>query len=364
MEQYSNSATRQVLNQGSRFAGWMGESVGAFITDLAESRADAARWRSLLAVDTDRADLFARRRGKLVHLATYPNDAAKTAAAARKKLNKADRQGLVVMLCGRRAIVKPVTLPAGALNVAAAIVRNKIESLAPWPVEDAVWGYRIAGEPEGGQFTLDVGITGRKGLDALLAALSGAGLRVARLEIGVSAEDENPIAVDFQSDVRQRKARGAVRAVMGGVGFFALMIAAYGAWQAIASQSKLSAIDSRTAALTASLRAQPTAVESGKALEAAKAVERKRNEPPVLVVLNGVTAGVPDDAWLNTLDYADGKLTMAGRGLSIPGIIQSLEDSEMFSDVNFAAPTQRDPDSEADMFSISASIEKKDEAAQ
>ncbi len=365
MEQYSNSATRQVLNLGSRYAGWARDSVGTFIDELAEAGTDAGRWRALLAADTDRIDLFAKRKGNLVHLATFPNDAAKTAAFARKKLNKAERQGLVVRLCGRRAIVKPLKLPAGALNVANAIVRNKIESLAPWPVDDAVWGYRVAGEPENGQFTLEVGISGRKALDGLLVALQASGLRVARLEIALTADDENPIAVDFRSDVRRRKASAAVWSVMAVAACFALAIAAYGSWLAIQAQSRLNAIESRTAELTSALRAQPAADGgSGKALEAGKAVERKRTEPPVLVVLNGLTAGVPDNAWLNTLDYADGKLTMAGRGLSIPAIIQSLESSDMFKDVNFAAPTQRDPDSDADMFSISASIEKKDEAVQ
>ena len=363
MEQYSNSATRQALNSGSRLVAWGGECIGAFLDDLASARAGARNWRAMLIIDGDQADLFARRRGKIVRLAGFASDPAQIAAGSRKKLWKSERQAVLVRFCGRRAIVKPVTLPAGARNVAAAIIRNKVESLAPWPIEDAIWGYRVAGEPENGQFTIDVGITGRKPLELLIAALTAAGVRLAGLEIAAAADDPDAIAVDFQSGNRRGKARAAVRSAMAGIGFFAAVTGAYGAWQAVMVRSELNGIEARTAQLTAALRAQPvTDFGSGKQGEAEKAVARKRTELPVMLVLNGLTEGVPDSAWLNNVDYADATVTIAGRGVSIPGIIESLESSKLFANVNFAAPTQRDPESNADMFSISASIENASEA--
>ena len=113
------------------------------------------------------------------------------------------------------------------------------------------------------------------------------------------------------------------------------------------------------------MRSQPTAdAGSGKVAQAAKAADRKRTELPVMVILNTLTAQVPDNAWLDAVDYADGRLTMAGRGVSISGIIANLESSDIFSNVNFAAPTQRDREANADIFSISALVEANGGVAQ
>jgi general secretion pathway protein L len=77
------------------------------------------------------------------------------------------------------------------------------------------------------------------------------------------------------------------------------------------------------------------------------------------VILNDLTKLVPDGTWLNTIDYENGQVTISGRGTEIPNVIESLEKSDVFSKVNFASATQRDPNLDVDIFSISASIDKQ-----
>ena len=93
--------------------------------------------------------------------------------------------------------------------------------------------------------------------------------------------------------------------------------------------------------------------------EAKKLIQRKRTEQPAIEIIEALTRLVPNDAWLETLDYEGRQLTVVGHGASVPPIVEALEKSGVFSDVNFASPTQHDAVAKVDAFSISASVQPK-----
>ena len=66
---------------------------------------------------------------------------------------------------------------------------------------------------------------------------------------------------------------------------------------------------------------------------------------------------MPDGTWLDSVNYAGDHLTINGRGVEIPRVIEILEKSDTFADVNFSAATQRDANLNADIFAISAAIQ-------
>jgi general secretion pathway protein L len=253
--------------------------------------------------------------------------------------------------------VKKVTLPATALEVLPAIVRNKVESLAPWPLSEVMWGYRVSDTAQSGQVGVDVAIVSRKSADVLLSAVHNAGVKVIQLDVGDRSDDPHGIQIDFLGPARAKRARRLVTSVMSAAAIAALMAGTYGLYLALSLQSELASVDRRARLLEEKLLGGGTAKVSAKLSEANKLYQRRKESLPVVAMLNSLTKAVPNGTWLNGIDYGGGQLTITGRGNGIAGVIESLEKSDTFANVNFASATQRDASLQADIFSISADIQ-------
>jgi general secretion pathway protein L len=356
MDAYSNSVTRQLVNAGTRFRRWTSACVAAFVEDLAGPAGNGAAGGPMIAAYEDRFEIFGRASsGKRELLARV---AATDPAGLRSALGKRSHKTVVLRVGGGRAIVKRIVLPAGALDVLPAVVRNKVESLAPWPLAEAIWGHRAPELPQAGQLAVDVGIASRKTIDGILSVLKQAGAVASHLEIAGENSEADGIAVDLLKTDRTRGARRLVTALMTVAALLALATFSYGLFRGVSAQLELSATEQRTAETKQLLLGRGSTGEAGSRLaEANKIYDRKKDTPPFVALLNSLTRLVPDGIWLTGIDYSGGRLTVTGRGTQISGMIGSLEKSELFADVNFASATQRDPEQNTEIFSISATID-------
>ena len=359
MDDYSNSATLQLVSLGGRFGGWVRNCLAAFIEDIAGSAAEASGSRVTLHFGDDRAEILDREKsGKRQVLARLEGGPGDIASAIRRELKGRRRKDLLLRVGSGKSVVKQIVLPAGALDVLPAVVRNKVESLAPWPLHEVMWGYRVAGPPQSGQIAVDVGILSRKTLDGLLAIVQQGGAKAGRLEIGNPADGSPGIVIDFQGAGRVNRARRVVAGLMLAAASVALAIAGYGLYLAVLAHDDLVAVDQRATTLKQALRGERGgAGENLRLREANKLFDRKRDGRPLVVVLNTLTKLVPDGTWLDSVNYAGDHLTINGRGAEIPRVIEILEKSDTFADVNFSAATQRDANLNADIFAISAAIQ-------
>ncbi len=361
MSEYSNSATRQLLNQGNRFGRWMRSCVDRLVEDLAGSVGDSASSRTMVVMGGDGAEIYSRgKAGQREYTARADGSAEEIAVQLKRQIRGSKAQNVLLRVTNDKAVMKEIQLPAGALEVLPAVVRNKIESLAAWPMSEALWGYRVSSPLKSGQFGVTVGVVSRKALNGMLAVLRDAGLKIDYLDIGASPDDPDAIAIDFQSDGRLARARRMVAATMSVLTLLALGTASYGLYLAATAYSELTATQQRSEDLRKALLNRTGAGEAGaKLTEANKLYTRKQEIRPVVVILNDLTKLVPDGTWLNSIDYTGSQVTISGRGTEIPKVIEGLEKSEVFSKVNFASATQRDASLNVDVFSVSATIETK-----
>jgi general secretion pathway protein L len=351
MDQYSNSATRQLVNLGGGFGRWIKVCITAFADDLAASANGSAACGTMIRMTGDQTEIY-RRSSKT---GGYEFLSRHSGLALKRKL----MPGPVALRVGNdRAVIKQISLPAGALDVMPAVIRNKVESLAPWPLHEVMWGYRLLGPPQSGQVDVEVAIVSRKTLAGLLSVFHDAHIKAAHFDVASPIDDAEAVAIDFLGLDRLKKARQRVTAVMAIAGLVAFTVASLGLYLVLSTQGELSAVEQRRADLKQVLL---NGVDGGqvnaKLAEANKLYERKKSNRPVVIVLNALSKLVPDGTWLNGVDYTGNNVTITGRGTEIASVIESLEKSDVFADVNFASATQRDANANADIFSISAAIE-------
>jgi general secretion pathway protein L len=358
MSDTGNSATRQVLALGSRGWRWVLGSLSALVADLSASRNEASSWRAMALVGADGIRLIARRKGEIVEIARLGPAAPEFAAAVRGQLARAEQQALALRFTGERAIRQDLALPQGARPVIGAIIRNKIEGLAPWALEDTAWGYRLAEDSGNGPLTVAIGAIGRKTLAGLLTALAAAGIKPIEVDIADDAETADPIVIDHSSDARRQRVATMLQTAVAAVVLGVVSVGAYGAFLAWRDYAEATRIEARMDTLKRELTGKPDASTAvGMLAEANRLVERKTAERPVVAVLNDLTHAIPDGSWLTAIDLVDGQVTVQGRGGPAPELIQSIEKSEAFAAVNFASGTQHDDATDTDVYSITAAIE-------
>ena len=356
----TNSATIQLLGLGNRIGARASEAVMAFADSLAAAVPDAATCTVMIVAD-DR------------YLTLHQRDASGSWGAGQRIGNSTgnglDRQqmqamrGRVLLRAGSgRSVTTRLTLPAATSEVLPQVVRNKVESLAPWPISEALWGYRLAGPPIGGHIQVDVGIVSRKTALALLHRVESAGAKISRFEVGHDGTGTQGIEIDIHGDDRRQLMRNRVKAAMSAVLAIAIMAGGYGGYLAYRTAAQTAAVEAAIADVQAALRNKDGAGGASQKLVQANALfARKRESRPVLELINTLSKLVPDGIWLSSLEIDGRTVTISGRGNQVPGVIATLESSDTFSDVNFASATQREADAAADSFSISASVEGKAE---
>jgi Tfp pilus assembly protein PilN len=131
-------------------------------------------------------------------------------------------------------------------------------------------------------------------------------------------------------------------------------------WQ---TSAKLATAREETARLTAELR--PDAAGGATSLvEAANILhERRRQRLPAVAVMSELSEVLPQTVWLDSLSLDDVRIDLKGQGSDIPSLIDILEQSPSFMDVNFASATQFNAESNAEAFSIGATLEPVAEEA-
>jgi len=257
-----------------------------------------------------------------------------------------------------QSISQQITLPQQPDDVLRAIVRNKVESLAPWPLAQCLWGMRasaIPGDPQ--HVSVEVAVLSRSLLDELTETLRRAGTEVKALSVLLPAGGVVDIelgAGDVRREARLRAGRLAKTAAA-----ILLLLAGLGSFWIYRTAASASQLEAETSALMASLKPGGAPAGETPLVSAANRLYQARRERlSAVAVLEEVSKLLPNTVHLTNLTLDGDQLTIKGQGSGVPGLIQLLEASPNFQSVNFAAATELDQDSNADAFSLIATLEK------
>lgn len=257
-----------------------------------------------------------------------------------------------------QSVSQQLVLPQQPDEVLRAIVRNKVESLAPWPLAQCLWGMRaspIAGDPQ--HVSVEVAVVSRALLDELSATLRQGGADVKALSVALPGGGEVEIALgagDIRREARVSAARWAKAAAA-----LAVLLVGLGLFWVYRTSAEAARLEDETSALMASLK--PNGVPAGEpplVSAANRVVQARRERLPAVAILEEVSKLLPDNVHLVSLALDGDQLTIKGQGNGVPGLIQVLEASPAFQSVNFAAATELDQNSNADAFSLIATLEK------
>lgn len=339
---------------------WAGarEAVSAFIAEAAARRLLTRQPAATLRIRPSGIDVLREEAQRTELLLTASGRPQEAIASAAERLSSGLGRDCAVEFAAGLAVTTAMVLPAENQEILNAIIRNKVESIAPWPLAQSLYGYRIApiaGDPA--HVSVSVAVVSRALLEEIAARLAAGGSIVKTARVRLS--DEETLAIGFGAEEGLREAERRARRI--GLGFVSLaaLVAGFGLFLVWQSTAELSADAAEIQRLIASLQ-QTDAVEGGTPLLAAANTlhERRRERLPAIAVLNELSGLLPQNVWLDSVTLDDTKLEIKGEGAGIPPLIEILERSAAFRDVNFSAATQRNAEMTAEAFSIEATLEK------
>lgn len=326
---------------------------------------DAARARATTTVTAEGGELVLRAAAGAA-LASVPLGTRLPDAV----LGTVSRSFVVLELPPDRVVSRRLGVPAQARTFLTGVVQNQIERLSPWKVDQAVYGFAAEDAADApGSLTVRILIASRSAMDAARQLAGQAGLDVDRIvarDAGEPALDPVPLwsRTANASSATLRRARFAA-----GLAVLALVGASAGVstW-AMMSASAASAKSEALGARIKMLQGQALATKGAPGVGPATAPERvwawKEGAPAVVVVLEAVSAALPETAYLTEFTLQGATLRLVGQASDAPALIGPLEASGHLADVRFFAPTTRAADGARFRFHIEARVLPRLEVAR
>lgn len=314
--------------------------------------AKVRRPRMAVVTEAGRYAIFDLRRARARPLAEGPvEDLAKERA-----LRAGARRPVELRLDGKQAVERVIQLPKSGRAYAGSIVRHQIDRVTPWTADSSAYDYNpVAGAHD----QVRLVAVGRTYLTSIVEAIEAAGAKVALA--GISTD---PIAAPSPVDLLQRRQAGRRKKGrrIAAVGFASLL--AMGA-ASVAGTSWL-----HLQAVQASERVAANLEMARQDLQAARArsldeatphlIASKVASKPMVILLNELSAGLPDETYLVAVSVEGNQVRMVGYSRNAPDLIQALEATAFLKGVAFASSVAHDATARRDRFEIAAEIEQEE----
>jgi general secretion pathway protein L len=251
-------------------------------------------------------------------------------------------------------LFRPLELPKRAGEFLEGIIRAQIDRLTPWNASDAVYHWTRPSEEANERIVLTIVATARSLVAPLVRAVADLGATTVVVSTVAPGAEATPVTV-LEQRARGAVELGRIRAallavfVLTGLAATASMVAS--GFVADYYDEQRQQIQHRIAERRAALRAGQEG-DSSTALLA----KRKHTTPSSVMVIEELSALLPDHTYATELRIEGDKLQVVGITHDAPSLIQILEQSPHFTRATFFAPTTRAANDPGERFHIEAHI--------
>lgn len=254
-----------------------------------------------------------------------------------------------------RFLFRPLELPKRAVEYLEGIVRSQIDRLTPWTANEAIYSWTPPIDAPNDRIQLMIAATARAMIAPYLQAIAGFNAASIAMMTVQSTSDAKPLPIKFheqrtRSAVDVRRIRLILTAVFLLSGLST--VAAIGV-----STITTDSLSTERQELLRKISARKAAMRNffeGSGLQSLE--KRKQTTPSSVIVLDALSALLPDDTYVTELRIDGEKLQIVGITSDAPSLIRLIEQSPHFARATFFAPTTRSAGVTKEQFHIEARI--------
>jgi general secretion pathway protein L len=255
----------------------------------------------------------------------------------------------------QRVLRKVIALPAATEQSLDNVLRFEMDRYTPFTSEQVYFGYRIAAR-ERERIQVELLVVQRDYIDPLLAGLAHANLRPSIVTLaealgGWSGATLNLLPASSRAGQgewgRNRRVQTAV--------VLLLLVLVIG-WPLYQRQQTLTRLQGELPQLKARAEQSRAVATELQRLESSRAFlqEQQQQAPRLLLLLDELTALLPDHTWLARFEDNGSSFRLDGESAEVSALISLLEQSPLLENVRFASPVTSNPHTEKDRFSLVA----------
>jgi general secretion pathway protein L len=246
---------------------------------------------------------------------------------------------------------RSITLPSAGRAYLPSIIAHRMERITPWRMDKVLHGFAVSSEERtDGTLSVDLLAMSADRLASVLERLAARGFVPTTLG---SIEDpiDAPPRIDLYAG-RPGIADQALRRRVGGIAIATvavlMTVCLASAWVAQEAEAEQAETTARLAALRSRLQAH-----RGGETSRERALIEAHRDASALILIDGLSAAIPDSTVLREINLSSGKVRLVGRSSDAPALIKQLEGQAGLTGVRFAAPVVRDA-AGRDLFEITA----------
>jgi general secretion pathway protein L len=251
-------------------------------------------------------------------------------------------------------LLRPLELPKRASEFLDGIIRSQIDRLTPWNAGDAVYGWTTPTETASERIGVTIAATARSVVAPLVQAIVDLGASNVEVVTRVPGAEAAPVTVMTRGGSgadELRRLRVALRSAFAVTGLAAALSLVASGFVANYYDDQLQEVQHRIAERRAAIRAGQSGSAATALLE-----KRKQTTPSSVMVIEELSAVLPDHTYATELRIDSDKLQIAGVTHDAPSLIEIMERSPHFARATFFAPTTRAATDPGERFHIEAKI--------
>jgi general secretion pathway protein L len=264
---------------------------------------------------------------------------------------------VVLRLAEGQALRKSLKLPQAAEENLGQVLAFEMDRLTPFKSDQVYFGARVAGRwPATRQVGVELILTPRAKLDALLDELAAWGWRPDLVDMaGGAAPGVYNLLPEKYRIAGGRWPRAVNAALAGLVALLVAVLVALPIWSASSTASALEEQLRKVGKAAKEVEALRQETES--LLHQTRfLVDKKRKEPVLLDMLEELSRVIPDNTWLNGLQYKDRRIVIQGQSPSASSLIELIEASGHFKNTSYVSPVTKDTGSGLERFQIASDV--------
>jgi len=232
------------------------------------------------------------------------------------------------------------------------VIRYELDRLSPFQAQDVVFDFTlVGGAKQGGRLAVELAVCRRALVSRWIARLAELGSPVER--IGWDGAWPRANLLPPEERPRQNPVRfSRNRALAMLIALLVLAIMLTPLWQKTQTLERLDeeVRRARTQAVAVDeLRQQLEQTRQG----SMAALQLKLDQPPFLDLLRELTDRLPDDTWIQNLEYTQGQVDLSGESGQATALIALLEEAPGIDGVSFKSPVTQVARTGKERFNIS-----------
>jgi general secretion pathway protein L len=349
----------QRLGLGRFLDWWLGELSAMVPRVLSGASQTTMEHRVLVEISGPDVTFFRVVAGKIVEagrLEMTSLDAAGQALAFQSELNKIERQKAEIALClpPEQVLRKKLSLPLAVEENLRQVIAFEMDRYTPFKAEQVYFDYRFVRRDR--ELEVSLAVAQRTEIDEPLRQLMAWGAQVTAVRVADDVTEDVPW--DFLPAGQRQKikdtwlSRRNLALASGAVVLLGLALA-LPIWQkreTVLALQPLLGKSYQSAARAESLRHQLEALMT----EYNYLLDKKRDSPPVVAVLDDVTRVLPDDTWVQQFDLKGKEMLIQGETASSSKLAGLFEQAKTLHDASFRAPLTKGQGANSERFQLAA----------